>query len=76
MTSALLWERDGVFFSPSASTTHDEVETSTTTTTLTITVTKEEFKNKVYTYTCFTENRNTDEKDYSNNITVDPPGLF
>ena len=30
VTSTLLWERNGVFFGPSASTTHDEDETSTT----------------------------------------------
>ena len=78
MTNTLLWERNGVFFSPSASTTHDEVETSTTTTTLTITVTREGFENKVYTYRCFTFDvtRGTSDPNrvISIEVIVDPPG--
>ena len=74
-TSTLLWEKDGVFLSTTASATHQSVETTPTTTTLTITVTREEFENKVYTYRCYTADQVTNERVYSNNsITVDPPG--
>ena len=63
-----------MFFGPSASTTHDVVETTPTTTSLTITVTREEFESTVHTYRCYTDDQVINERDYSNNITVDPPG--
>ena len=74
VTSTLLWERNGVFFSPSSSTTHDEDDPTPTTTSLTITVTREEFENRVYTYRCYTDDQVTNEslRVYSNSIAVDP----
>ena len=53
--------------------THYSNMTNSNITNLIINVTREEFQNKVYTYRCFTHKDNN-ERIYSNNITVHPPG--
>ena len=72
--SLLAWQRNGTFFSTSASISHEEIETTTKITTLLITLTGEEFASEVYTYRCYTNNQITHQNTFSNSITIDPPG--
>ena len=74
------WERNGIGFGTSASTTHHEDRHASTATTLTINVTREEFNNAVYTFRCFTYDGkvgfNDSNRVISNEVTVDPPGEY
>ena len=72
----VLWERNGTRLTNMGGSEdeHSLFDSEPTYTTLDIDITNDEFNNKVRIYRCYTQNLDTSDREYSNEVVVDAIG--